>query len=504
MPVTQFFTRRPLMIAFISGMSMAMPARAASPPVVNATTPVSGATGVPTVTAISATFSQAMNPATITSTSFKLEKLGTGVMTLSVTETGKGTSVYTFSQTSAPYAGMYRGTYGGDDSGTFYVGVSGTKSVKGFTYNSSDDDNFSTTLTGSSSPWSFSATSPYGTHIAGKILAGSTSGTWSNSGDDGTFSGTKLLGNDGSSGYAKTVFTSTGSYWIGAAEINGGIIKGAFVDTGEPDLYYGEGTVNGNGGISIPTITSQRYHYTIGSATGTVSMATSPVGGSISYNSATHTATFTPTSALSPLTTYRATIGTGVKDASGTPLATAKSWSFTTGQAQKTLSVAISGNGEVDSDPAGIDCGSGTTGSCVHAFSNGETVTLTATEGTGSLFDGWSGACSGMSGKTCPVAMTADRSVGANFILSPLVRLYGGGAYGSLQAAYNASATDCTIQARAVELPAGNFSLNRDMDVVLAGGYDTSYSSNSGGCTTMVGNLSLNRGTLEVENLIVR
>src|SRR5581483_11180062 len=56
----------------------------------------------------------------------------------------------------------------------------------------------------------------------------------------------------------------------------------------------------------------------------------------------------------------------------------------------ETLTVTKSGSGTVASTIAGIDCGS----TCSHSYDYGTSVTLTATAGTGSVFTGWSGACS--------------------------------------------------------------------------------------------------------------
>ena len=78
-----------------------------------------------------------------------------------------------------------------------------------------------------------------------------------------------------------------------------------------------------------------------------------------------------------------------------------------------TVSKAGSGAGSVRSSPAGIDCGS----ACSHAFDSGSTVTLTATAAAGSVFTGWSGACSGSS--TCTLTLTADRSTTASFTRTP-------------------------------------------------------------------------------------
>jgi len=73
------------------------------------------------------------------------------------------------------------------------------------------------------------------------------------------------------------------------------------------------------------------------------------------------------------------------------------------------------GQGSVTSSPAGINCPS----KCVFGFPDGTGVTLTAKAATGSVFTGWSGACSGTG--TCSVTLTASQSVTATFkLLFPL------------------------------------------------------------------------------------
>ena len=81
--------------------------------------------------------------------------------------------------------------------------------------------------------------------------------------------------------------------------------------------------------------------------------------------------------------------------------------------ATQTLTVATTGNGSgaVSSNPAGISCGS----MCSHAYTTGTSVTLTATPASGSVFSGWSGACSGTGG--CSVTMSQAQSVSATFTL---------------------------------------------------------------------------------------
>src|SRR5207249_3229494 len=68
---------------------------------------------------------------------------------------------------------------------------------------------------------------------------------------------------------------------------------------------------------------------TITTATFTLKQGSTAVAGTVSY--AGVTATFTPASALAPLTAYTATATTGARDLAGNALATNFVWSFTTG-----------------------------------------------------------------------------------------------------------------------------------------------------------------------------
>ncbi len=76
-----------------------------------------------------------------------------------------------------------------------------------------------------------------------------------------------------------------------------------------------------------------------------------------------------------------------------------------------TVDLAGTGAGTVTSDPAGIDCGT----DCAETLPYGTVVTLTATPGANSVFDGWAGACTGTG--TCTVTIDQARSVTATFTL---------------------------------------------------------------------------------------
>ncbi|NOT05961.1 MAG: CSLREA domain-containing protein [Anaerolineales bacterium] len=89
---------------------------------------------------------------------------------------------------------------------------------------------------------------------------------------------------------------------------------------------------------------------------------------------------------------------------------------FTTGQVYDIEKLPIltvvkvsTGIGTVTSSPAGINCGL----DCSETYDAYTVVMLTATSAAGSMFSGWSGACSGTG--SCVVSMTGDKSVTATF-----------------------------------------------------------------------------------------
>ena len=75
-----------------------------------------------------------------------------------------------------------------------------------------------------------------------------------------------------------------------------------------------------------------------------------------------------------------------------------------------TVTKAGAGSGTVTSSPAGINCGT----ACAASYASGTVVTLTASPSSGSVFAGWSGACTG-AGSTCQVSMNAAKTVTATF-----------------------------------------------------------------------------------------
>ncbi|HBG07986.1 MAG: hypothetical protein A2075_11030 [Geobacteraceae bacterium GWC2_58_44] len=168
----------------------------------------------------------------------------------------------------------------------------------------------------------------------------------------------------------------------------------------------------------------------------------------------------------------------------------------------QTLSVTLagSGSGTVNSNPPGFHCASGT---CSAVFTPGSQLELMATPSGSSIFQGWSGGCSGTA--NCGVTLNADTSVTAVFDSMPELRIFGSTTryFPTLVAAYAAAANGGSIllQGRAVELP-GNFTLSRNVAVNFQGGYDGSF-SNSSGRTVLRGVLTIRLGRLTADGLTV-
>jgi hypothetical protein len=80
----------------------------------------------------------------------------------------------------------------------------------------------------------------------------------------------------------------------------------------------------------------------------------------------------------------------------------------------------------------------------------------------------------------------------------------GGSAYTSLQAAYNAAANGDVIKCRAMTF-VENLTVNRNITVTLDGGYDSTFTTNAGGQTTIKGMLTttVGGGTITIKNFVL-
>jgi hypothetical protein len=169
---------------------------------------------------------------------------------------------------------------------------------------------------------------------------------------------------------------------------------------------------------------------------------------------------------------------------------------------QLTVKVKGTGSGTVTSTPSGINCSTGSSGTCSNGFPSVINVSLQAATAAGSAFGGWQGDCSGTG--ACTVAMSAARSVTATFVYSPPVRIDGTLpiAYQTVQAAYDAAQNNAVIQMREGTLN-GTFTADRSVKVTVRGGYNETYTSTTA-MTVMGSPLLLQGGEVTVENVVVR
>ena len=174
-----------------------------------------------------------------------------------------------------------------------------------------------------------------------------------------------------------------------------------------------------------------------------------------------------------------------------------------------TFTFAGTGGGSVNSiipNSPTINCTSGTICNPV-AFPAGIDVTLSALPDQDSIFTGWAATppCAGTG--NCVVTMDAAKYVTGTFTLAPLVTVLErpGIEFSNISAAYDdiGTAAGSTIRARVNTAPFGDLLLNRDIAITLMGGFDTEFSSDNSGYSSM-GTLTVAAGSLTLEQIIIK
>src|SRR6202166_4132888 len=309
----------------------------AAPPTVVSTVPANGATAVAVNTTISATFSEAMNAATINAATFTVT--GPGTTPVAGTVTYAGTTA-TFTPTSllanstlftatittgakdpagVPLAANFVWTFTTAAPPTVVstVPANGATAVA---VNTLVSATFSAAMNAATiNGTTFTVTGPGATPVAGTVTyAGSTA----------TFTPTLVLANS-------TLFTAT--ITTAAKDPSGAPLAANFVwtfTTGPPPSVVSTVPANGAPAVPVNTTIAATFNVpmnaaTINAATFTVTgPGTTPVAGAVTYSGST--ATFTPTLVLANSTLFTATITTGAKDPTGAPLAANYVWTFTT------------------------------------------------------------------------------------------------------------------------------------------------------------------------------
>jgi photosystem II stability/assembly factor-like uncharacterized protein len=178
----------------------------------------------------------------------------------------------------------------------------------------------------------------------------------------------------------------------------------------------------------------------------------------------------------------------------------AKNTLLQSGAGSYLLSLNISGSGAVTLSPDNIACNT----TCSTPITAQASITLHAAPDMYSLFSGWGGSCSGVD--DCQFVMDASKTVTATFVQDTAhqVRIFDETPvyFSTLTEAYNAAQSGKTLQAWAVSL-AENLFCNENKDLIIQGGRDSTY-SNINGATILQGALTVARGSLTVEYLIIK
>ncbi len=323
-------------------------------PTVTSTTPVNTAAGVPINRDITATFSEAMDPLTITSATFVVTGPGTTAMSGTVTYAAVGASaIFT------PAGHLAAGT-------TFTATLTtGVRDLAGNALTTNFVWSFTTGATPDATAPTVTATHPgnadTGVPINERVAATFgeamdaltiTTATFTVTGPGttpvvGTVAyaavGTRATFTPTSNLAGNTLFTAT--ITTGAGDLAGNALASDFVwtfttgttqSTTAPALSFtvpahgaigvatnGEITATFNEAMDPATITTGTFTVTDWNAT--------PVSGAVTLVAAGTTAIFTPASNLAGNTVFTATITTGARNLAGDALASAVVWSFTTG-----------------------------------------------------------------------------------------------------------------------------------------------------------------------------
>ncbi len=318
-----------------------------TPPTVTSTNPVNAATGVPFNQKITATFSGAMDPSTITTATFTLMQ-GTSFVSGTVSYTGT-TAAFAPSGNLLPNT-LYTATI-----------TTGAKDLAGNSITSNYVWSFTTGVTAVITPPTISSTDPVNA-ATGVALNQKIAATFSRAMDASTITTSTVILTQGTTAVTGFVsYSGTTAIFTPASNLSPNTAYTVTITTGAKDLagnalannYVWSFTTGAAAVITPPTVSStdpannttsvalnQKIAATfsktmdattITTSTFTLKQGTTSVSGFVSYSGTT--AIFTPASNLAANTAYTVTITTGAKDLAGNALANNYIWSFTTGAA---------------------------------------------------------------------------------------------------------------------------------------------------------------------------
>lgn len=307
-------------------------------PTVSQTSPANGATGVAINSAVSLTFSEAVDPSSVTSSTFQVAGVS-GTVSLNGT-----TATFT------PSSNLSNNT-------TYNVTLTtGIKDAAGNTMAANYTCSFTTGAQTDTTPPTVSSVNP-ADNATGTAVNAAVTATFSETMDASTITTSTFTLKQGTTPVSGTVtyngttatFTPSNSLSYSTtytATITTGVkdgagnamvsnyawsfTTGATTDTTPPTVSSTSPADNATGvainGSITATFSETMDASTISTTTFTLKQGTTPVSGTVTYSGTT--ATFTPSFNLSYSTTYTATITTGVKDAAGNAMASNYTWSF--------------------------------------------------------------------------------------------------------------------------------------------------------------------------------
>ena len=327
-----------------------------TPPTVSSTVPATGATNVPVGNALAATFSEAMDPLSISSASFTLQQGATAIA--GVVSYAGVTATFKPTGNLAPNV-LFTATI-----------TTGAKDLAGNALVSNYVWTFTTGATPDTTPPTVSSTVP-GSGATNVPVGNALAATFSEAMDPLSISSTTFTLQQGATAIAGIVsyagvtamFKPTGNLapnvpftatiTTGAKDLAGNALvsnyvwtftTGATPDTTPPTV---SSTVPANGDTNVPvgnalaaTFSEAMDPLSISSATFTLLQGATMIPGIVSY--AGVTAMFKPTGNLAPNVPFTATITTGAKDLAGNALVSNYVWTFTTGATPDTTPPTVS------------------------------------------------------------------------------------------------------------------------------------------------------------------